>query len=204
MYKMFQFSARVPFLSNFERNHKIHINNIQNTSIMSSLYIHRENQTILWNIIHKIPAVQNMNEEIKTQWFKSIIESFHTTYPTISSFEELREINRQTILFIKEQFHKKQTLEIQQNVSPLDAIPSRNLQENKEEIFSNMFSERNKEYEKMMEKKAPPPLSFEPTKDEPLKNMDELVKQQVLEREWMEKEIPSYSSGGIPDPLPPR
>jgi hypothetical protein len=56
----------------------------------------------------------------------------------------------------------------------------------------------------MMEKKAPPPLSFEPTKDEPLKNMDELVKQQVLEREWMEKEIPSYSSGGIPDHLPPR
>ena len=178
---------------------------------MSSLYIHPENQEILWKTIHSVAFVQNIDETYKMEWFKSIIERFHLSNPNVINFDELREMNSKTIEYmcgsIKEiikQF-KSNPLESRGiGRSPPESIASRTQLENKTEVYTSVFSERNKDYEKMLEKPtASVDAQFKDSKDEPITNMDELIKKHIMERELMEKEIVPFG-GEIQAPLPAR
>ena len=56
--------------------------------------------------------------------------------------------------------------------------------DNRSEIFNRQFQERQREYENMLEKKAPEEVNFsEKIEDGVISNMDELIKRQILERE---------------------
>jgi hypothetical protein len=172
---------------------------------MSSLFIQPDNQEILWKTIHKIPFVHTLDSANKTHWFKSIIQNFHEKYPLITSFKELKTVNILTIEYICDELKKmvqhteKPKLTVVSN--PLESVATRNFQEDKS--FSYQYGERNKEYEKMTEKEVPNEPQFQAIKDEPLNNMEDLIKQYSAEREQIEKEMVSYS-GEIEPPLCPR
>jgi len=176
---------------------------------LSSKYIHPENQEILWKTIHQIPYIQQLDETYKMNWFKSIIEKFHQANPHISTFDDLMVLNRQTILYIQSWIveQQKQRMSVCAAApipSVTESVASRNLQENKTEMYTNMFSERNKEYEKMVEKPGKTDISFEESRDEPLQNIEELVKRHLEERENMVKDIIPPNSGELSPPRPPR
>jgi hypothetical protein len=146
---------------------------------MSSLYIHSENQEMLWNLIHKLPQIQQMESSQKRVWFKSVIQTFHEMSPNIRSYGDLKTINSKTLLYMKEQILRPQ-LQPQKQI-PIEGIASRDLQENKTEMYSTQFNEKKKEYEKMLENPLPT-VEFPTTKDEPIKNIDDLIQQHLAER----------------------
>jgi hypothetical protein len=138
------------------------INERTNDSIMSSLFVHAENQKILWKTLNEIPSVYNMELSRRQTWFKSIIQHFHETEPPVSSKEELKQINRKLVCLVCDSFLPK------------------------------------------LEETEPSPFG-DSVKDEPLKNMEELVKQHLLERE---NEIGNptivTAFSNMTPPLPPR
>jgi hypothetical protein len=72
-----------------------------------SLFIHRENQTLLWEMLHKSPywTMFETNMGGNTQlWFRNIISMFYDrrweTQPDLQmSVAELKQLNREVILF---------------------------------------------------------------------------------------------------------
>ena len=69
-----------------------------------SLYIHQENQKLIWESIHKLPMFQEFgkHEEGKREtWFRSIIQQFYESNKfKLLSVEELQQLNRETVSYM--------------------------------------------------------------------------------------------------------
>jgi len=66
-----------------------------------SLYIHAENQAILWQILQTVPALQTFQCSDKPTWFRSIVSNFYEAnkFKSFSS-SELQQMNRDTIAYM--------------------------------------------------------------------------------------------------------
>jgi hypothetical protein len=164
-----------------------------------SLFIHSENQTLLWNIISNMEitnAVFVQGSPQKSIWFKNIIEEFYIKiYGKQLSLVELRELNRQVISYMIEnlrEFQKKVTRQPVIAETPKQNVfhehqteYSRNSAVGNSEIYNDLFSKRQKDYEAMVTKPLPPKVEFSETlKDEPISNMEELIKAQQQQRDY--------------------
>lgn len=165
-----------------------------------SLYITKENQDLLWNVIHKNESMKKKLEtlqvEQKIKWFQQIIEKFYRENETkVIDKQALVLMNKQTISHmikdLKENNYSINVNKIDDNVTPLEI---NNLQEidtppvikdNKQEVYLSEFEKRQQEYNSMMNKKVPETIDFsESTEgDQVITNMEELIKQQVAARQ---------------------
>lgn len=165
-----------------------------------SLYITKDNQDLLWNVIHKNESMKKKLEtlqvEQKIKWFQQIIEKFYRENETkVIDKQALVLMNKQTISHmikdLKENNYSINVNKIDDNVTPLEI---NNLQEidtppvikdNKQEVYLSEFEKRQQEYNSMMNKKVPETIDFsESTEgDQVITNMEELIKQQVAARQ---------------------
>ena len=165
-----------------------------------SLYITKDNQDLLWNVIHKNESMKKKLEtlqvEQKIKWFQQIIEKFYRENETkVIDKQALVLMNKQTISHmikdLKENNYSINVNKIDDNVAPLEM---NNLQEidtppvikdNKQEVYLSEFEKRQQEYNSMMKKTVPETIDFsESTEgDQVITNMEELIKQQVAARQ---------------------
>jgi len=172
-----------------------------------SLFIHPENQELLWNIVNQNPylvsMLSNQSVEQKQKWFKSIIESFYNlnAHRNLDKIQ-LNQLNKDTLSYMIQNIRVAPPIDntylydrnnrtvntfIDNNKKPIEQpnIPTPPIvPDNRSEIFNRQFQERQREYENMLEKKAPEEVNFsEKLEDGVISNMDELIKRQILERE---------------------
>jgi len=171
-----------------------------------SLYIHPENQELLWNIINKNSQIQqyfySYPPNAKDNWFKQIISSFYEkNHNTVFSQEQLLDINKNTILYMindvkrniqyKEE-QKKQELLNQQSYQKqsypenfnTDYLKPFSVTENKEDKFKEQFQQYQNNYNSMFDKKTPKSVDFrEKINDTQISNMDELIQKHLRERD---------------------
>jgi len=176
--------------------------------ILMALFIHSQNQSLLWNIISNMDITKVIFVEGSPQksiWFKNIIEEFYIKcYGRNLSIDQLRELNRQVIAYMVENLKtiynsaaKPASVQIQSPIEP-QTIYSRS-SANKAEQYNEQFGQRQREYENMVKKPLPQEVNFsENVKDEPISNMEELIRQQQQMREY---EISSIQMQG-PAPVP--
>jgi hypothetical protein len=168
-----------------------------------SIYVTPENQKLLWSVLHKNPLIAQVfsaNQiHQKELWFKTIIENFFNQYrfKTLSK-RDLQQLNQDTLNYMIQQLreHLSKSQPAKQNIS----VPSsQNLmidtppipQNNRQDLFNNQFQQRQKDYEQMSEKKAPDTIDFrDKVDDEPISNMDELIRTHMQMRE---NELKQYS-----------
>jgi len=163
-------------------------------------YIHPENQKLLWNTIQKTPIFNNLGSR-QTQWFKSVIQHFYEEYPNakiIKTKDELQNINRATISFmvnnLKQMFQqtapKSQDIPLPTNTGSTERIT----------YYNDQFNNRQKEYESMNAKPLPPSNDIvdEKISDEAITNMDELIRQQIEQREL---ELKIYGQSQMPNKI---
>jgi hypothetical protein len=62
-----------------------------------SLYVHPENQNMLWSAISKSVLFQNLGTD-KESWFRSVIQQMHDRTPSVTDTEHLTKMNKDTIL----------------------------------------------------------------------------------------------------------
>ena len=155
-------------------------------------FISEENQNLLWNVIHNNSAIQiflkNMSTDDKDHWFRSIIAHFYKKYgPVDLSFYQLKTINKEVIIYII-QYIQKRNIQIQNQSSPnnFQQIQTPAYEKNnREEEYINQFEMRQKEYNQMLDKKAPDEINFSENmeQDKPIQDMKSLMKKHIEERD---------------------
>jgi hypothetical protein len=187
-----------------------------------SLFIHKENQSLLWELIQLSPhwndfsALYNGHTQL---WFKNIMSVFYDKYWNMycqvpMTVDDLKKINKEVILYMTNDIRKTLFLQPTQVLRESETPTSFDLQsrmslydkpitaaqtqyeelkqtydvtrekQEKAERAQKEFDEYQKRYSVGFEKKPPPPIDFSIQMDsERIKNMDELVQQQLAERE---------------------
>jgi len=153
-----------------------------------SLFIHPENQKLLWSVVSKNKMVNDyfmFYPQKKDSWFRSIVEIFYNNNRNrMLNQTELLILNKEVISYmiksIKDLF--PQTPEPKQPVEQ-NFLKSYSITENKVEKIGNQYTEKQAEYNSLFEKKVPESIDFAEKQDGPLSNMDELIKKHMQERD---------------------
>lgn len=136
-----------------------------------SLYIHPENQTLLWNTLHKNPKFQHLTIN-RQEWFSGIIKAFYEKiqYLPPLTTQDLMQINRQTISYMMEE---------------INALMNDRPKFTESKKVVSDFTTRQQEYESALKPKLPPIADFsEKISDDVIQNMDELIQQQIRQRDY--------------------
>lgn len=152
-------------------------------------YIHPDNQTLLWNTIQKAPNFEKLGEN-KSQWFKTIIRDFYENDgKNINNQTDLKTINKSTIAYMVHSLKQLNT-----------ALPSNSGMTERISHYTEQFNDRQKEYERMTAKPPPPQIDKinEKIADEAITNMEELIKQQLNQREQELKMFGQQPAAPIP------
>ena len=128
-----------------------------------SNFITYENKTLLWNTITNVPLFNKIPHQDKANWFKNIIGNIHQQNENrYLSYQELHDLNKYTISYM---------------INILKQI-------NEMPIQTNTFEKKQKEYDNIKTKQAPPEPNFkEHVEDTAIENMDELIKQYQQQRQ---------------------
>jgi hypothetical protein len=179
---------------------------------MVHLFIHNQNQELLWNIINKCNLFYKTQSLNKEQWFRNCIQHFYDKIQNeniqINNKDELQELNKNVLSYMVTQLHQISqqyssssrsqsnlpliTPSVQQTtfISAQNYMGKEAERANKQEQFNSAFEERQKQYESLFSKPALPEIDFSEKKDDgPISNMEELVQQHLKERE---NEIQKY------------
>jgi hypothetical protein len=162
-----------------------------------ALYVVKENQELLWNVINNNAFVQQyftkVGPEKKHEWFRNKIENFYEQNKhnqlTVS---DLHNINRSTIAYMIENIRLQES----ENIPSYNDLNTSRFQangiytppvipDNRQQQYASQYDQRQKEYQQMVEKKPPAEINFSEKndKDTAIPNMDKLMKQHIQERE---------------------
>lgn len=147
-----------------------------------SLFVTRDNQTLLWNVINKNKKINNAfqgGEEEKQEWFKDIIREFHQSGQEAYNIIQLKQLNKDVIQFmiqdVKNRLYHLQTQHPQQqnqhtyiqqhnqDNKQFQHNIQNNIQNNiQDNIQDNMsdYERREQEYRKLLEKPQPKEINF--------------------------------------------
>jgi hypothetical protein len=173
-----------------------------------ALYVVQANQEMLWNVINKNAFIQQYFEkfspETQHQWFQQIIRYFYEKYKSMNiTVNDLHTINRDTIAYMMDDVRKKVEAVPPAYSSfgqPSMHAPIQITPEIKQDAYQNDYQKRKMEYEQMTERKAPENIDFrEKSADTAISNMDELIKEQLQQREI---EFTQYAPPNIPQSIP--
>jgi len=168
--------------------------------------VHPENQQLIWNIINNNPFVaqffQSNSHMNKESWFKSTMEHFYHLHreKTIDK-HELNQLNKEILTHMIQSLHNSashQPLPTQVAPTPVAPLQPQNdfgqhsynsiqtppiPENNKEQIYQNQFNEKKQDYSSMFDAKIPDNIDFsEKETDSAISNVDELIQQQINER----------------------
>ena len=153
-----------------------------------NLFIHPQNQTLLWNIICNIPNFNKLGDgsiSYKQEWFKMIIEKIYTENPgNVYDAGSLAILNKKTVVYAKQILSNDVATPSQPSMSSA-SYTNEAERERKLNTFNQSFQDRQNEYNRFLEKPKPPTeINFsEKLDDQPISNMEELVERHKRERE---------------------
>lgn len=170
-----------------------------------ALYVVPENQELLWNVIGKNKKIQQQfndyNPNTKVEWFKNIIRIFYEKYKNETiTVNDLNRINKETITYMLGNIREQKSQPVKElDVNPYQ--PSNSmistppiLADTRQDEYARQFEQRQNVYSEMNKKNVPDNVDFaEKIEDGVINNMDDLLKQQMAEREYEMNNIPPPS-----------
>ena len=176
-----------------------------------SLFITVENQNLLWKTIHKTPLLDEVfrkfSPDAKSKWFKQTVEAFHIRNSAITNQESLARINRDTIAYMVKE------LQLMSHTKPVPSAPAtapaslaadssqetrnvhfsqdiltphavRSASQAKGEAFQTMYMTKQREFEALNQRPIVEQIDFTEVKEDGvIENMEELIQQQLRQRE---------------------
>ena len=179
-----------------------------------SLYIVSENQELLWNVISKNSYIQTFfsqyTPDTKVNWFKSIVSKFYDQYKNQKlTVNGLNRVNKETISYMIQNIREQTTPQSNptspiNNTNVVQPVNSYTINtppivsNNRQEIYTNQFEQRQTEYAAMNKRNIPDDVNFTENNDDGvIENMDTLVQQQLKQREYDMNNIPPPTSSQI-------
>ena len=155
-------------------------------------YLNESNQSMIWKVINNAPQVIQYFKQYppgtKEQWFQSIIKNVY--YQFNGSNLSLKELNKRTLDFMLQSI---ETQPHQQQKAPQlqpSFVDQTNFIKPREQIVSEQFELRKKEYESMTKKTVPKPEFTNAIKDEAINDIGSAVEEYMKQRN---ADIPTYS-----------
>jgi len=177
---------------------------------MASQYISTENQAVLWNTIQASPLIKQQPPQVVQQWFKNIIHIFYTQIAGLNvkfgTRDELHAWNKKTIQYMMADIKAKSQQEPVANSTNNSTNNGSRLEPEvivrdnaiRTESLEKQFVSRQQAYSEYLQK-PPPEVDFRLVeKDEPISNIESLIKQHLDERD---RDLQLYSP---PTPDPPQ
>ena len=156
------------------------------------MFLHAENQTLLWNTLQKSPYLIEFAQKFagyREEWFRGTVEQFYTQWisqnnPLPSNARELLEINKHALQAMVADLKRLLGYSGSQNTYDVNAE-----RKQREDAFSANFNKYQSEYNQLLEKPAVVARSL-PSESggEKIKNMDDLLKEHARIRD-MDLEI---------------
>ena len=165
-----------------------------------SLLVHPENQQLIWNIINNNPFViqffQSNSHMNKENWFKSTMEHFYNLHRDKNIDKlQLNQLNKEVLTHMIQTLHTSSSNQPVKKEPPIQSQPTSSQQSyntiqtppipenNQAQIYQNQFNEKKQEYSSMFDVTKPDDIDFrEKETDTVLTNADELLQQQIKER----------------------
>lgn len=171
-----------------------------------SLFISKENQQLLYDMIHKTPEINTMFSSIeqKNEWFRTIIQNYYQSLPPTLTRELLLATNRQVLAYMvnslreKDKSVKVQYTPIYDNPKPKSIDFSEKIED---EVITNMaelIEEQKRMRERELQEYTPPPPSNEGIqKVNILEDLPKNVLQPLQQFSTPSKEDPLLSTSSI-------
>lgn len=169
----------------------------------ANLFIHPENQTMLWNLLQESPYIVGFNRSIGgidnvMEWFRSVMSSAYQLNPEVTTIDRLKKINAEVITICSKHMKAHVTYDNNQENELYDTKKQKELRIAEAKANFDAFREA---YDVGLTKPSPPNLNLSINLDEPkITNMEELVKQHIESRNslqlpvWDKLENQEYSS----------
>lgn len=160
-----------------------------------SSYISATNQEMLWKTIKKKELFNHLiSSEQQPIWFRDIIGNFYSenNNKTLNN-TELLELNKSTLRYMIHNLKQMTGGSLQPNEESSNPFgePISDRIEPRSESYKGQYEHLQSEYESMFKRVPPPEPEFkEKIEDGVIKNMDELIQQQIKEREFETAQIP--------------
>ena len=170
-------------------------------------YLNETNQNMIWKVINNAPQViqtfQNYQPGTKEKWFQSIIKNVYQQFN--GSSISLKELNKRTLDFMlqslepqqsqvvenQQQSHLAEKLQPQAAEKPQPNFADQtNFVKPREQILSEQFELRKKEYETMTKKTVPKPEFTNAIRDEAINDIGSAVEEYMKQRD---ADIPAYA-----------
>ena len=176
-----------------------------------NLYSLPENQKLIWDTISKVQKFQEMRKHDPKQcdvWFKDIIQIYYDKYQNTSiNLNQLKVLNKDTIGFMLTNLKQQAIVrplsvknDFENNILSSSSTfsnsystiePNSNethnfISEQKQHKLNNEYQMRQQEYTTLFEKPKIQAIDFSEknNEDKPIENIEELIKNQMLEREY--------------------
>jgi len=151
-----------------------------------SLFISKENQTLLYDMIHKTPEINTVFSSIqqKNEWFRDIIQNHYQQLPPNLNRELLLATNRRVLSYMVNSLREREKDKPQVNTQPVQYIPVYDNPKPKaidfsekieDEVITNMaelIEEQKRLRERELQEYTPPP----PTTTEKINILEDLPK----------------------------
>ena len=162
-------------------------------------YLNETNQNMIWKVINNAPQViqtfQHYQPGTKEKWFQSIIKNVYQQFN--GSSISLKELNKRTLDFMLQSLEPKQQQIVEnQHQSHLaeklqpNFADQTNFVKPREQILSEQFEMRKKEYESMTKKTVPKPEFTNAIRDEAINDIGSAVEEYMKQRD---ADIPAYA-----------
>jgi hypothetical protein len=169
-------------------------------------YLNENNQSMIWKVINNAPQIiQHFNiypPGTKEKWFQNIIGNIYRQFN--GSSLSLKELNKRTLDFMlqsievpspkqqQQQFlpPPQQAQQQQQQHQQMPTFDANNTVKPREQILTEQFEMRKKEYESMVNKPVPKPDFTHAIKDDVINDIGSAVEEYMKQRN---ADIPTYS-----------
>jgi len=171
-----------------------------------SLFVTRDNQTLLWNIVNKNQKINNVfneSEHDKQEWFKGIIREFHQSGNEVYNMVQLKDLNKHVLQYMSQdvknrlydiqmQEQTQEQIQEQYNISSTQGNPQQNITDHTQ--YSNISNEsenndisdyerREQEYRKLLEKPQPKEINFSDSNNVTTSMSSQEMESKIKERE---------------------
>lgn len=173
-----------------------------------SLFVHYDNQTILWETIQQHPYVTIVPPTQRASWFKQHIQSIYEQAPAAwfaspMTTEKLNHANQQAMQYMihdlkmmvgagqqpqqPQQQQQQQPSSFDMRIGPSRPMNDRQQgggEQFKDKSLYDQFLQKQQDIESMLQNKQVNPIDFKIAEiDEPITNIDELIQRQLRDRE---------------------
>jgi hypothetical protein len=167
------------------------------------MFTHIENQQILWAIMQKSPFFIEFRDSNREAWFRDTLSRFYRENPLQPRTKfELLEANKAALQYLTEDLkrrlgYKKETLAIEMSLHPTFNVEEE--KKAKEEREKAAYAQFQSQYHQMLQAPKPTTMRLTEKGDEKIKNMDELIQEQIRKRE-MDVAVFASQNKGVAEP----